>query len=170
MSWSVVVLALVTLQRLGELVLARRNTRRLLAQGAREVAPEHYPLLVAMHAAWLAGLWWLAWDRPIQWPWLIVFLVLQGLRVWVLATLGCRWTTRIIVLPGAPLVARGPYRFLSHPNYAVVIGEIAALPLAFGLWAYAAAFSLLNAVVLTVRIRAENAALHSSPIGRGTGA
>jgi len=163
MSWSVVVLALVTLQRLGELVLARSNTRRLLAQGAREVAPEHYPLLVAMHAAWLAGLWWLAWDRPIQWPWLVVFLVLQGLRVWVLATLGHRWTTRIIVLPGAPLVAKGPYRFLSHPNYAVVIGEIAALPLAFGLWAYAAAFSLLNAVVLTIRIRAENAALRSSP-------
>jgi methyltransferase len=156
---SIVVLALVTVQRLGELVLARRNTRRLLAMGAHEVAPEHYPLLVAMHAAWLGGLWWLAWDQPIQWPWLAVFLVLQCLRVWVLATLGGRWTTRIIVMPGAPLVARGPYRFLSHPNYAVVIGEIAALPLAFGLWAYAAAFSLLNAVVLTVRIRAENAAL-----------
>lgn len=159
MSWAVVVLALVTLQRLGELVLARRNTRQLLAQGAHEVAPEHYPLLVAMHAAWLIGLWWLAWDRPIQWPWLVVFLVLQVLRLWVLATLGARWTTRIIVLPRAPLVAKGPYRFLSHPNYAVVIGEIATLPLAFGLVAYAAAFSLLNAVILTIRIRAENAAL-----------
>lgn len=159
MTWSIVVLALVTLQRLGELVLARRNTRRLMAQGAHEVAPEHYPLLVAMHAAWLIGLWWLAWDRPIQWPWLAVFVVLQALRLWVLATLGGRWTTRIIVLPGAPLVAKGPYRFLSHPNYAVVIGEIAALPLAFGLVIYAAAFSVLNAVVLTIRIRAENAAL-----------
>ena len=162
MTWSIVVLALVTLQRLGELVLARRNTRRLLAQGAHEVAPEHYPLIVAMHAAWLAGLWWLGWDRPVQWPWLLVFLVLQGLRVWVLATLGSRWTTRIIVLPGAPLVAKGPYRVLPHPNYAVVIGEIAALPLAFGLPAFAAAFSLLNAVVLTIRIRAENAALRSA--------
>lgn len=159
MIGSVVVLGLVTVQRLGELVLARRNTRRLLARGAHEVAPQHYPLLVAMHAAWLAGLWWLAWDRAIQWPWLAVFLVLQALRVWVLATLGGRWTTRIIVLPSAPLVAKGPYRFLSHPNYAVVIGEIAALPLAFGLVAYAAAFSLLNAVVLTIRIRAENAAI-----------
>jgi methyltransferase len=168
-TWSIVVLALVTLQRLGELVLARRNTRRLLARGAHEVAPEHYPLLVAMHAAWLIGLWWLAWDRPIQWPWLVVFLALQALRVWVLATLGGRWTTRIIVLPGAPLVAKGPYRFLSHPNYAVVIGEIAALPLAFGLWIFAAVFSLLNAAVLTVRIRAENAALKvASPGGRGT--
>lgn len=159
MNWAVVVLVLVTAQRLGELALARRNTRRLLARGAREVAPEHYPLLVAMHTAWLAGLWWLAWDRQIQWPWLAVFLVLQALRLWVLTTLGGRWTTRIIVLPTAPLVVKGPYRFLSHPNYAVVIGEIAALPLAFGLAAYAAAFSLLNAVVLTIRIRAENAAL-----------
>jgi methyltransferase len=162
MTWSVVVLALVTLQRLGELARARRNTQRLLAQGAHEVAPEHYPLIVIMHAAWLAGLWWLGWDRPVQWPWLAAFLVLQALRVWVLATLGPRWTTRIIVLPGAPLVAKGPYRFLSHPNYAVVIGEIAALPLAFGLWAYAAAFTVLNAVVLTIRLRAENAALRTS--------
>jgi methyltransferase len=166
-TWSIVVLALVTLQRLGELALARRNTRRLLAQGAHEVSPEHYPLIVAMHAAWLAGLWWLGWDRPIAWPWLVVFLVLQGLRVWVLATLGQRWTTRIIILPGAPLVAKGPYRFLSHPNYAVVIGEIAALPLAFGLPAFAAAFSLLNAVVLTVRLRAETAALREAKVEAG---
>lgn len=162
MIWSVVVLGLVTLQRLGELVLARRNTKRLLAQGAHEVAPEHYPLIVAMHAAWLAGLWWLGWDRPIVWPWLVVFLALQALRVWVLASLGPRWTTRIIILPGAPLVAKGPYRFLPHPNYAVVVGEIAALPLAFGLPAYAAAFTVLNAVVLTIRIRAENAALRTA--------
>jgi methyltransferase len=162
MSWSVVVLAMVTLQRLGELVLARRNTRRLLAQGAFEIGAAHYPLIVALHAAWLAGLWRLGWDKPIQWPWLAVFLVLQALRVWVLASLGGRWTTRIIILPGAPLVARGPYRFLPHPNYAVVVGEIAALPLAFGLPAYAAAFSLLNAVVLTIRIRAENAALRTA--------
>jgi methyltransferase len=158
-TWSILVLALVTAQRLGELVLARRNTRRLLAQGAHEAGAAHYPLVVALHAAWLGGLWWLAWNRPIVWPWLVVFLVLQALRVWVLASLGARWTTRIIVLPGAPLVARGPYRLLPHPNYAVVIGEIAALPLAFGLPAYAAAFTLLNAVVLTIRIRAENAAL-----------
>jgi methyltransferase len=163
LTWSVLVLALVTLQRLGELVLARRNTSRLLAQGAHEVGAAHYPLIVVLHAAWLAGLWWLAWDRPIIWPWLAIFLVLQALRIWVLASLGLRWTTRIIILPGAPLVAKGPYRFLPHPNYAVVIGEIATLPLAFGLPAYAAAFTLLNAVVLTIRIRAESAALVSSP-------
>jgi methyltransferase len=169
MSWSILILALVTAQRLGELVLARRNTKRLLARGAYEVGAAHYPLIVVMHAAWLAGLWWLAWDRPVQWPWLAVFLVLQALRVWVLASLGPRWTTRIIILPGAPLVARGPYRFLPHPNYAVVIGEIAALPLAFGLPAYAAAFTLLNAVVLTIRIRAENAALRPSLLPWGEG-
>ena len=133
MTLSIVILALVTLQRLGELVLAQRNTRRLLAQGAIEVGANHYPLIVGLHGAWLAGLWVLAWDRPVSLPWLAVFAVLQLLRVWVIATLGRRWTTRIIVLPGAPLVRRGPYRFLSHPNYVVVAAEIAVLPLAFGL-------------------------------------
>jgi methyltransferase len=97
--------------------------------------------------------------RPIGLFWLAVFLMLQLLRVWVLATLKERWTTRIIVLPGAPLVHSGPYRFLNHPNYAIVIGEIAVLPLAFGLAYYALAFSLLNAAMLGVRIREENAAL-----------
>ena len=159
MTVAVLVLAFVTLQRLGELWLSRRNTRRLLARGAREVAPGHYPLIVALHAAWLAGLWWLAWDAPVSWPWLAAFAGLQGLRVWVIATLGERWTTRIIVLPGEPLVRRGPYRFFSHPNYAVVAAEIGVLPLAFGLPLYAAASSLVNAVVLTIRIRAENRAL-----------
>lgn len=159
MSLSVVVLALVTVQRLGELMLSRRNTKRLIAQGAVEHAPGHYPLIVALHAAWLAGLWWLAWDRPVQWPWLVVFILLQAARVWVLATLGGRWTTRIIVLPGAPLVRKGPYRFLSHPNYAVVVAEILVLPLAFGLLLYGLAFSVLNAAVLSIRIRAEQKAL-----------
>ena len=112
-----------------------------------------------LHTAWLVGLWVLAWSSPINTLWLVVFLLLQVLRVWVLATLGPRWTTRIIVQPGAPLVARGPYKWLSHPNYVVVIGEIAVLPLALGLPWYALAFSLANAAVLTIRIRAENAAL-----------
>ncbi|WFU09580.1 isoprenylcysteine carboxylmethyltransferase family protein [Rhizobium sp. CB3090] len=160
MVWpSIALLTFVTLQRLAELLHARRNTAALLARGAREIAPEHYPYMVAMHAAWLVGLWLLAADRPVSLIWFIVFMVLQGLRVWVLATLKGRWTTRIIVLPGAALVTNGPYRFLSHPNYAVVIGEIAVLPLAFGLPLYALIFSLLNAAILTIRIRAENAAL-----------
>ena len=160
MLWlSVALLSFVTLQRLAELVHARRNTLALFARGAKEVAPEHYPYMVAMHALWLIGLWFIAVDRPINLFWFAIFMVLQGLRVWVLATLADRWTTRILVLPGAPLVDTGPYRYLSHPNYAVVIGEIAALPLAFGLPIYAIVFSLANAAILTVRIRAENAAL-----------
>ena len=157
--WSVVVLALVTLQRLAELLIARRNTRRLLARGAFEVAPGHYPALVAVHAVWLAGLWLLASDIPPILPWLSIYLVLQVLRIWVLATLGGRWTTRIIVLPHAPLIVAGPYRFLRHPNYAVVIGEILVLPLVFGLVRFALAMSLANAVVLAIRIRAEQPAL-----------
>ena len=161
MSWAALVLALVTLQRLGELVLARRNTARLLAEGAHEVGASHYPLIVALHGAWLAGLWYVVVSRGpvIDWGWLALFIVLQLGRVWVIASLGPRWTTRIIVLPGAPLVTRGPYRFVSHPNYWVVAGEIAALPLAFGLPWYALVFSVLNAGVMWIRIRAETAAL-----------
>ncbi len=156
------ILGLVTLQRLGELVLSRRNTGRLLAQGAREAAPGHYPLIVALHAAWLAGLWYLVvWraDVGVSLAWLAVFVILQGLRMWVIATLGPRWTTRIIVLPGAPLVKEGPYRFVSHPNYCIVAAEILVLPLVFGLVWYGIVFSGLNALVLWVRIRAEEAAL-----------
>jgi methyltransferase len=161
MSLSIVILALVTAERLGELALARRNTRRLLARGAVESGAGHYPLIVALHAAWLAGLWLLAWDRPASLPWLGVYVVIEGLRVWTLASLGGRWTTRIIVPPGAPPVRRGPYRFLRHPNYLVVVGEIAVLPLVFGLPGYALVFSALNAAALWVRIRAENTALRS---------
>ena len=167
MIGAIVLLGFVTVERLAELVLARRNTARLLSRGAVEYAPGHYPLIVALHATWLGGLWLLAWNRPILWAWLAFFAALQVLRVWVLATLGRRWTTRIIVLPEAPLVKNGPYRFLSHPNYVVVIGEIAVLPLVFGLPWYALVFSLLNGVILFLRITAENAALkgasHSPP-------
>lgn len=159
MTAAAAILAFVTLQRLGELLVARRNTRALLARGAHEVAPGHYPLIVAVHALWLVALWWLAPGQPVSWPLIGLFLILQIGRLWVLATLGPRWTTRIIVLPGAPLVAGGPFRFVRHPNYWIVIGEIALLPLAFGLWEIAVLFSLLNAVVLTIRIRAEEAAL-----------
>jgi methyltransferase len=163
MSLAVIILAFVTLQRLAELAIAQRNTTHLLARGAYEVAPEHYPLIVAVHTAWLAGLWWLAPGLTPDAGWLVVFFALQFGRVWVLATLGARWTTRIIVLPGAPLITTGPYRFVSHPNYAVVVGEIAALPLAFGLPGFAILFSVLNAAVLVIRIRAENQALVAAP-------
>lgn len=163
---SLFVLALVSAQRGGELVLAACNTRRLKARGALEAGAGHYPAIVALHAAWLAGLWALAWDRPASHGWLALYVVLQGLRFWTLASLGERWTTRILVLPGEPLVRRGPYRLLPHPNYAVVVGEIAVLPLVFGLPLYAAVFSLLNAVVLAVRLRAETAALRSATAPR----
>jgi methyltransferase len=156
---AIAILAFVTLQRVAELGLARSNTARLLAAGAREHGRGHYPLIVAVHATWLAALWLLAPGRPIHWPLLALFALLQAGRIWVIRTLGHRWTTRIIVLPCAPLVNRGPFRFVSHPNYVVVIGEIAVLPLVFGLWQVALVFSLLNAAVLWVRIRAEEQAL-----------
>lgn len=161
MTVNLVVLALVTLQRLSELWLSNRNTRRLMSEGAFEVAPRHYPLIVAVHALWLAALWWLAPPQPIDGFWLGMFVLIELVRIWVLASLGKRWTTRIIVLPGAPLVSRGPYRWVNHPNYVVVIAEIAVLPLVFGLWQLALIFSVLNAAVLTVRIREENRALRS---------
>lgn len=156
---ALALLIFVTAQRLAELAHARRNTRMLLRRGAYEAGAGHYPLLVAMHAAWLAGLFMLAPGRSLNFGWLLAFVALQLLRLWVLATLKGRWTTRIIVLPGAPLVLSGPYRFLRHPNYAIVAGEIAVLPLTFGLTLYALIFSLINAAILCIRIRAENAAL-----------
>jgi methyltransferase len=163
MTLAGLILGLVTLQRLGELLLAKRNTDRLRVRGAYEVAAGHYPLIVALHAAWLAGLWYFVVERAadidLSWVWLGAFVVLQVLRVWVIATLGPRWTTRIIVLPGAPLVTAGPYRFVSHPNYWVVAAEILVLPLVFGLVWYGIVFSVLNAAVLWIRIRAEEAAL-----------
>ncbi|WP_422034131.1 isoprenylcysteine carboxyl methyltransferase family protein [Reyranella sp.] len=164
MDWAALILGLVTAQRLGELVLARRNTRRLLANGAHEVGAAHYPLIVALHAAWLLGLWYLTVypapaDQHIEPLWLAAFILLQLGRLWVIASLGERWTTRIIVLPGAPLVLRGPYRFVSHPNYWVVAGEMLVLPLVFGLPGYGFVFSALNAAVMWIRIRAEAAAL-----------
>ena len=153
------VLAFVTLQRLAELALSQRNTRRLLARGGYEVAPGHYPFLVTLHAAWLAVLWIFGPGPPIEIVPLILFAILQLGRLWVIATLGERWTTRIIVLPAAPLVTTGPYRWVNHPNYLIVIGEIAVLPLVFGLPMVSILFSVLNGLLLWVRITCENRAL-----------
>ena len=164
MTPAIWLLAFITAQRIAELVWAQRNTRALLARGGREIAGEHYPLIVALHAAWLAGLWGQAGDLVLDPFWLGAYAGLQTLRVWVLATMGRRWTTRIIVVPGETLVQRGPYRLISHPNYLVVAGEIAVLPLCFGLSAYAAIFSILNAVVTTIRIRAEGGALRRAAL------
>ena len=150
MSWPLIVVALVALERLAELVYANRNTRALLRAGAHEIGRNHYPLIVLLHLAWLVAVY-IAADKtaPPVWGWIAMFLLLQAARYWVLATLGRYWTTRIIAVPDAPLVTRGPYRFLRHPNYAVVIAEIAVLPLAFGEYAIAIVFSLLNAALLS---------------------
>jgi len=154
------ILLLVAAERLGELVLAAHNTRRLLARGAREVGRAHYPLFVALHASWLVAI---AVTTPIDvrpyWPLIWVFLGLQGLRVWVIATLGAYWTTRVITLDEAPMVSGGPYRFVRHPNYWIVVAEIAVLPTAFGNWPVAVVWSMLNALLLRHRIRVETAAL-----------
>jgi methyltransferase len=162
MIWpAVAILGFVTIQRLLEMRLADSHSRKLLAEGGLEHGREHYVFIVTLHAAWLAALWWWAPGRPISLPLLMLFAVLQIGRVWVIRSLGDRWTTRIIVKHGAPLVRRGPYRFVNHPNYLIVAAEIAVLPLVFGLWQLAVLFSALNAIVLTVRIRVENRALAS---------
>jgi methyltransferase len=163
-SFASAILLLVTLQRLGELVLSHTNTRRLMARGAIEIGAGHYPLVVSVHATWLIALWIWGRDQDVILPALVGFIVLQGLRLWILATLGPRWTTRIIVLPGEPLVASGPYRYFSHPNYAVVAGEIALLPLALQLPLLALIFTLLNAAVLAIRIRTEARALSATAV------
>jgi methyltransferase len=160
MNWPHWLIALVALQRIIELAISRRNTARLLQVGGQEFGAGHYPLIVILHVAWLATLW-LVVDAaaPVSLPWLGIYLLLQLARVWVMTTLGGYWTTRIISLPGAPLIGHGPYRYCRHPNYMIVAGEIAVLPLVFGQWRVATAFSVLNALVLAWRIRIENAAL-----------
>ncbi|HLI67614.1 MAG TPA: isoprenylcysteine carboxylmethyltransferase family protein [Caulobacteraceae bacterium] len=154
------ILAFVAAQRLGELGLASANTRRLLARGGREVGRDHYWMLIVLHASWLVAI---ALTTPIQrapiWPLVAIFVLLQAARVWVIATLGSYWTTRIITLDEAPLVRGGPFRFVRHPNYLIVACEIAVLPLAFGNWPVAIVWSLANAAVLSHRIRVEMAAL-----------
>ena len=158
LAW--IVIGLVALQRLTELPLARRNTKALLARGAVETGASHYPLIVMLHVLWLlAILLLLPHPTPVHWPLLLLFIILQTLRFWVIGTLGVYWTTRIISVADAPLVTSGPYRFLRHPNYVAVVGEIAVLPLVFGEVAVAVIFSLANAVLMSWRIRQEDAAL-----------
>lgn len=159
-----VLLAYVTAQRVAELWWARRNEMRLLAAGGVEYGGSHLPLMQLMHAAWLLGLWALAYDHAVHPVFLALFVLLQIGRFWVLATLGPRWTIRVITVPGEKLVASGPYRLLRHPNYAIVIGEIAVVPLALGLPLYALVFSALNALVLSIRIPQENAALGANAL------
>ncbi|HKU98554.1 MAG TPA: isoprenylcysteine carboxylmethyltransferase family protein [Vineibacter sp.] len=153
-------LGFVVLQRLAELALAHRNTRRLLAEGGHEIGARHYPLFILLHGSWLAALALVVpWSTEPVWGLVAVFLVLQVLRVWVVISLGRFWTTRIITVDKAPLIRRGPYRLVRHPNYWIVVGEMAVFPLAFGAWPIAIIWSALNALLLRHRIRIENTAL-----------
>jgi methyltransferase len=154
-----ILLGYITAQRLIELWWAKQNERRLLKAGGIEHGGSHLRLLVLLHAVWLVGMWLVAYDHSISTELLTLFGVLQMGRLWLLTTLGRRWTIRVIVVPGERLVARGAYRWMRHPNYAVVVGEIAIVPLALGLPIYALVFSILNAAVLAIRIPVENAAL-----------
>ena len=155
-----VIIALVALQRLAEVVYAERNTRALLARGAVEIGRNHYPFIAILHAAWLVAiLLLLPHPAPVYGIALVVFVVLQLARLWVLATLGPYWTTRIVTLPGVPLVKRGPFKYVRHPNYTVVAGEILVFPLVFGEVWVAAVFTALNGAMLFWRIREEDRAL-----------
>ncbi len=161
MMWLWVVLTAVAAQRLWELWLADRNTKRLLAGGAVEVGAAHYPLFILLHASWLAAIAIVTpWTMVPNLGWLGLYLLLQLGRLWVIATLGRFWTTRIITLPATPLVRSGPYRFVRHPNYVVASLEIAVLPLAFGQVWIALAWSLANALLVAWRIRIEDRALN----------
>lgn len=159
MTAASVILLLVTLQRASELVIARRNTAALVARGAVEHGASHYPVMVLLHASWLLGLWWFGWNATFVWPLAYAYLALQAFRLWILATLGSRWSTRILTVPGETLVARGPYRFVRHPNYLLVLLEVPLLPLALGLNGFAAVYGLLNIAMLAWRIRVEEMAL-----------
>lgn len=156
------VLALVVLQRGLELIYSARNTRRLIAIGGVEIGASQYPFFVLLHAAWIASMAVLIPAAQVPNWWLLgIYAAVQPLRIWSIVTLGPYWTTRIITVPGAPLVRAGPYRFLRHPNYVVVCAEIALLPLAFGAVEIAIVFSILNASLLSWRIRVEERALSS---------
>ncbi|HEV2549282.1 MAG TPA: isoprenylcysteine carboxylmethyltransferase family protein [Stellaceae bacterium] len=160
MSWIFAVATLVAIQRVSELIYARRNTAALLARGGIEVGAGHYPLFILLHGAWLVSLVALVpSDQTPAWPWLALFILLQLCRLWIIGSLGPYWTTRIVTLADAPLLRRGPYRLMRHPNYAVTAGEIAVLPLAFGAWRIALVFSVLNTALLAWRIRVEERAL-----------
>lgn len=155
---GLLLLVYVTLQRLLELAIAQRNTRKLLARGAYEVGAAHYPAMVALHTTWLLTLWGFGWNNTLRWEFVLLFVLLQIGRFWVMRTLGERWTTRIIMTPWASPVTSGPFRFVRHPNYLIVALELACVSLALGLLWHALVFGALNLIMTGWRIRSENAA------------
>lgn len=155
---AILFIGYIIVERLIELPIANRNTKRLLEQGGVEHSSGHYPLIVAVHVGWIIAMVGFGHDNAVNFIWLGVYVVLQVLRIYIIGTLGRRWTTRIIVVPGETKVAKGPFAVLPHPNYLLVIAEILVAPLVLGLWEVAAIFSALNAMVLTIRISAEERA------------
>lgn len=168
-AWFTVLVLAVALERLAELVVSRRNAAWSRSQGSVETGQRHYPVMVALHSGLLVGALLEVWLRrpdfrpALGWPMLALVVASQALRWWCIATLGRRWNTRVIVMPGAPPVRRGPYRFLAHPNYLAVVVEGAALPLVHTAWVTALLFTVGNAALLWVRLRVENAALATLP-------
>ncbi|MEO6083274.1 MAG: isoprenylcysteine carboxyl methyltransferase family protein [Umezawaea sp.] len=167
-AWYTVLVGLVGVERLAELVVAKRNLAWSLARGGRETGFGHYPFMVVLHTGLLVGCVAEVWLRDtgfvpaLGWPMLALVVASQALRWWCIRTLGHRWNTRIVVVPGLPRITGGPYRLFPHPNYVAVVVEGVALPLVHGAWLTAAVFTLLNAGLLTVRIRAEDDALRSA--------
>ncbi len=158
--WALAVLGYVIVQRLGELIYANANTKRLLAEGGVEHGRAHYPLFIILHSGWLIAIALFAKPDLSSSLWLLaLFVASQAFRFWTLASIGRWWTTRIISAPHFPRVKRGPYRFISHPNYMLVVAEIALLPLLLGAPILAAVFTVLNAALLWWRIGVENAVL-----------
>jgi len=165
LTFFTVLVALVGVERFAELVVSRRNAAWSLSHGGFETGREHYPVMVVLHTGLLVGMLLEAWirrpdvDAWLAYPMVALVLASQGLRWWCIATLGRRWNTRVIVVPGLPLVRSGPYRYFSHPNYVAVVVEGVALPLVHAAWMTAVVFTAANAALLTVRLRVENAAL-----------
>lgn len=159
-GWAHLLMLIVTAQRLLELGYARRNATRLIARGGREVGGDHYWMFVALHTAWIASLFLLTEPNPPFHPALVgCYVVLQLARIWVIASLGPYWTTRIITVAGAPLAAKGPYRWIRHPNYLVVALEIPLVPIILGLPVVAIVFGVLNVILIGYRISIEDKAL-----------
>lgn len=163
----IIFFCLLVLQRVAELAVAKRNERRLLSKGAFEAGQEHYKWMVAIHTGFFLSLLLevtLISKEPASWWWLpfSLFLLAQLARVWCISSLGPYWNTKIIILPGANVVAKGPYQYLRHPNYVIVTVEIIMIPLIFQAYITCILFSLLNAVILSVRIPAEERALESA--------
>ena len=165
MVWYALLIAAVAVERIAELVVSQRNLSWSRARGGVEFGARHYPAMVALHTALLVGCLLEAFHRrfvpALGWPMLAVVLAAQGLRWWCIATLGRQWNTRVVVVPGAARIAKGPYRFLPHPNYVAVVAEGVALPLVHSASVTALVFLVLNAALLRTRIRVENAALAS---------